>query len=200
MGYRHYIHKISKEELAEIKSLNTVSELCEWAKQHDYVFESVFEPPFDELTPENVPIYGLGTELYNFGTGVDWASKMQITNESLFNSKELKDFYEDYDPVILSKDDFRQVIDDCKNKIIAYYESLLTVTELDDRTVEQKQKAHVERQLNEWKNKFGLLPINTDLTTDKICDSCLFEYAIFELVRIYKTIDWENDAIILLGW
>lgn len=196
MGYRHYIRKISKEELAEIKSLNTVSELCEWAKQHNYVFE----PPFDESTPENFPIYELGTELYGFGKGVDWASKMQMANESLFNSKELKDFYEEYDPVIFSKDDFLQVIDDYKNKIIAYYESLLTVTGLDDRTVEQKQKAHVESQLNEWKNKFGLLPINTDLTTDKICDSWLFEYAIFELVRIYKTIDWENDAIILLGW
>lgn len=196
MGYRHYIHKISKTELAEIKSFSNPSELCEWAKQHGYAVE----PSIDDSESECFPIYELGTELYNFGKYVDWASKIQITNESLFDSKELKDFYEDYDPVILSEDDFRQVIDDYKNKIVAYYESLSTVTDLDSRTVEQKQKAHIESQLNEWKNKFGLLPINMDPTTDKICDSWLYEYAIFELVRIYKTFDWENDVLILLGW
>jgi hypothetical protein len=34
---------------------------------------------------------------------------------------------------------------------------------------------------------------------DKINRSGLYEYAIFELVRVYKTFDWENDALVLIG-
>lgn len=27
-----------------------------------------------------------------------------------------------------------------------------------------------------------------------------YEYAIFELVRLYKSFDWENDELVLVGW
>ena len=37
---------------------------------------------------------------------------------------------------------------------------------------------------------------------DCICgtNSWSYEYSIFELVRLYKTFDWENDNLVLMGW
>ena len=34
----------------------------------------------------------------------------------------------------------------------------------------------------------------------KACRNTAYEYAIFELVRLYKIFDWENDDLVLVGW
>lgn len=88
-------------------------------------------------------------------------------------------------------------------KIIDFYKSLLEVDEIDKAhkiTVEEKCKRHVGNQLNEWENAFGICPIDTDLSKPIINRSWLYEYGIFELVRVYKTFDWENNSLVLLGW
>ena len=113
----------------------------------------------------------------------------------------MQEFYSDYQPVICSKEDFLDVINNYKQQIIQYYEYLLEPAKNDSEvSIKDKQMTHITFRLQDWKNNYNLQPINTDLTKDTICDSWLFEYAIFELVRIYKTFDWENDALILLGW
>lgn len=188
MGYRLYFYKIPKAELKEIKQCKTNEEFCAWAENKGY----------------ETKIYRLGKEVYEFGKDVDWAFEMQSKNESIFGSKELEEYYEDYQPVICSKDDFLFVINVYKQKIIDYYKNLLDENSesffLRGKTPEERYKCHIEKQLNEWENPFGCCPLNTDLSTERINNSWLYEYAIFELVRVYKTFDWENDALILLGW
>ena len=43
-------------------------------------------------------------------------------------------------------------------------------------------------------------PYNTDIEDEKIVNSWLYEYSIFELVRLFKKFDWENDVLLLYGW
>ena len=193
MGYRHYFKKLPKTDLEAIKQCQTNFDLCKWYKQHSYSI-NIDDDEYFALIPK------LGEDLYCFGKYADWAYDMQNRNESIFSNDEIKDLYCDYGPVICTKADFEAVINEYKKLIITYYESLLVKTDNDNITVEQKQKRHIENQLNEWKNDFGSSPINMDDNTNVITDSWLFEYAIFELVRLYKTFDWKHDALILIGW
>ena len=194
MGYRHHFYKISNAEIADIRKCKTVTELCSWGKHKHYPIRGDNDDGY-YLAP-----YDIGKEIYDFGKDADWATEIQTKNESIFESKELKDFYEDYDPVICSKDDFLYAINIYAQKISEYYENLLAETKDSNLTVEQRCKIHVEKQLREWKNDFRFFPVNTDLSSECINNSWLYEYAIFELTRIYKTFDWENDTLILLGW
>lgn len=197
MGYRHYFYKFPKTEIAEIKKCKTNDDFCDWAESKGYEVER-----YDGEKPY-CAVFNLGKEIYEFGKYVDWAFDMQIRNESIFVTKELKERYNDYAPVICTQDDFLFVITCYKQKIINYYKSLFELDEIDKAhkiTVEEKCKRHVKSQLNEWENPFGICPIDTNLSKPFINSSWLYEYGIFELVRVYKTFDWENNSLVLLGW
>lgn len=192
MGYRHYFYAIPKKQIEEIRNCKTNEEFCDWAEEAGYYVERYEgENPY-------APVYEFGREIHEFGKYVDWAFDMQRKNESIFASDELKERYSDYDPVICSKDDFLAAIDNYKQKIISYLEGCLEEEECS--TSEQKCVLDVKDRLYEWKNpfKYGGVDIDDDRTL--ITTSWLYEYAIFELVRQYKTFDWENDCLILLGW
>lgn len=187
MGYRHYFYRFPKAEIEAIKACKTNEELCNWAESRGYsVHRYDGEPPY-------ISIYDLGKEIYEFGKYVGWAFRMQENNESIFGSDELKERYQDYGPVLCAQEDFLTAINNYKNNIIEYYKELL-------QRDEQAWKHHITGQLSEWENDFGLCAVNTDLSVKHITSSWLYEYAIFDLVRLYKTFDFENDVLVLLGW
>ena len=194
MGYRHYFHSVPKTQIEEIKNCKTINELCNWAESAGYkVDRNEDERPY-------FPVRTIGKEIYGFGKYVDWALEMQDRNESIFNSDELKEKYEHYQPVICTQDDFILAINEYKQKIINYYKGLLDEQEIRGLTKEQRQQGHIESQLEEWNNEFNIYPIDLNLNRESITGSWLYEYAIFELVRVYKTFNWENDVLVLLGW
>lgn len=45
-----------------------------------------------------------------------------------------------------------------------------------------------------------LVPFNLDDGKDEVTSSWKYEYSIFELVRIYKSFDWENNVMIHYGY
>lgn len=194
MGYRHYFYSVPKKEIEEIKQCKTKEKLLEWAKTKGYKTDDCEDDLY-------FPSYRIGKEIYEFGKHVDWAFKMQEKNESIYGNGELKEFYNDERPVICSQDDFLTAIKIYKENIINYYKGLLEEEDKYSKlTIEQRCRNHIENQLSEWENDFRLCPINTDLKVERINDSWLYEYAIFELVRVYKAFDWKNDTLVLLGW
>ena len=59
----------------------------------------------------------------------------------------------------------------------------------------------IRDKLDAWSGKyFGILPIDLDESRERITGDWSYEYAIFELVRLYKIFDWENDELVLVGW
>lgn len=197
MGYRHYFYEIPKTEIEEIKKCKTNDDFCDWAESKGYEVERYEgEKPY-------CAVRHIGKEIYEFGKYVDWAFDMQNNNEPIFGTEELKEQYNDYAPVVCTQEDFLFAINTYKQKIIDFYKSRLEIDEIDKHhgiTVEEKCKRHVESQLYEWENPFGICPIDTDLSKSIINRSWLYEYGIFELVRVYKTFDWENNSLVLLGW
>ena len=194
MGYRHYFYSIPKAEIEEIKKCKSNDDFCEFCIAHNYEVDDFGD------NDKFVPVYELGKEIYNFGKYVDWAFELQEKNESIFGDAELKRQYDDYSPVICTQEDFLFVIDEYKKKIINYYKGLLQEDKSHRLTNEQRWKGHLENQLLEWENAFGFSAVNTDLSKSFITDSWLYEYSIFELVRQYKTFDFENNALVLIGW
>ena len=194
MGYRYYFYELPKSDLNEIRECKTQSDLCEWSKRHGYNLERHDEDG------EWIDIIKLGKKLHCFGKDVEWAEHMQSKNESIFGNNDLKDQYNTYEPVVCSKKDFETAINACKQLIIECYKDLLTDTPEDPRIAEYNRKQHIQMKLREWENHVDLSPIDMDLNDDKITTSWLYEYAIFELVRLYKTFDWENNVLILMGW
>lgn len=194
MGYRHYFHKLPKAQLEEIKKCKTNDDFCNYAENKGYEVDR-----YEDEEPY-CPIFKIGKEVYEFGKYCDWAFDMQEKNESIFGNDELKERYSDYQAVICSKEDFLFVINTYKQKIIDYYKNLLAENKESKTPIEKRHKLHIENQLHEWENAFGCCPINTDLSVEHINDSWMYEYAIFELVRVYKTFDFENNALVLLGW
>lgn len=194
MGYRHYFYSVPKTQIDEIKQCKTNNEFCDWAEAKGY------EVGRYEGEEPHCSVYKIGKEIYEFGKYVDWAFKMQEKNESIFGSEELKQRYVDYQPVLCSQEDFVFAINTYKQNIIDYYKGLLEEDKATKIPIEQKCKYHIESKLSEWENGFGICPIDTDLKRETINRSWLYEYAIFELVRVYKTFDWENNTLVLLGW
>ena len=59
----------------------------------------------------------------------------------------------------------------------------------------------INSKAREWGNKF-LNPyyLDEETTDGAIVKSWEYEYAIFNLVYIYRTFDWENDYLIYSAW
>lgn len=215
MGYRTYIGKIGKENHFTIKDLS-LKELYDKYKIDD--------PEVDYLGVNKFP----DSELYEFGKNSEFYDEKYYT--PFFSNKETHDYYNcDNEIWIVGEDYLRMIINHYKNKIKNYYNKMMTPffgekydpceflnackseyngSNFDikfdfSKITQQQQNAlwemleHIRWFRIEWTQ---LTPFDLDDGNKKITKSWKFEYGIFDLVRIYKTFDWENDLLIYYGW
>ena len=111
---------------------------------------------------------------------------------------------DDREYYVITRDSLLAIIKDYHNKTLSYYKSIFT---------QQKEADHyrdpelpidcVEKKLREWGDdsfKYGLYPYNLKLNDPCIVNSWSFEYAIFELVRVYKTFNPETHYMVYRGY
>lgn len=205
MGYRHYLYAIPKSQVAEIQACKTNEDWCDFADKYGYkVDHSVCDDNSGWFSP-----YKVGNEVYELGKYSEIAFKLESERSSLFTSDELKKRYSDYGFALLMKDDFKAVIEAYRQKIIEWLKSLLNPDEsqVTAPRLSKEERKHlewkyeIEDKLDKWSGKyFGIFPIDLDESRERITGDWAYEYAIFELVRVYKTFDWENDDLVLVGW
>lgn len=204
MGYRHRIYEFDKALVEKIRACKTKNDLIEViSKTNPDAYEY-----YDE--EENyIQLYRLGKELFNFGSYYENASEMYKHGDSLFLSDELNEEFSDEKAIVLDKEGLLCAIEWQKEKIISIYEDLLKddykghEDDLVERYQHQSYKLqrHVEDHLRWWKPEWGdFCAYNLNENTDSIVRSWLYEHTIFELVRIYKSFDWENKRMIFMGW
>lgn len=160
---------------------------------------------FEENVEENhFSLHDLPTKhLYNFGEiDEDMSERIYLKGIPLFKDKEVMDKLSHYEPYIVGREGLLEVINIYKEKVRKYYESLLedTIDELfaeENVTAIQKQERHIRQALRHWRIS---PPINLDENVDVISSSWNFEHAIFELVRLLKTTDFEKQTIIFYGY
>lgn len=205
MGYRHYLYAVPKKQVAEIQSCKTNDDLCKFAENYGYeVNRDCCGDGNGWVSPHNI-----GKELYELGKHSGIGFKLESERPSMFTSEELKKRYEDYGFALLTKDDFKAVIEAYRQKIVDWFESLINPdkSQITFNKLSQKERKHLEWEyeirdkLDYWSGKyFGILPIDLDESRERITGDWSYEYAIFELVRLYKIFDWENDDLVLVGW
>lgn len=199
MGYRHYFYKVENELLDNIHHL-TKDEFYKWG-----IEIGLLDPDDDE---PYVPLYKIGEEFFGFGKYYENASEIQQNGKPLFADKELSERYEEYEPFIVGKEAVLNAIEHQKGLIINMYEGMLLRTDserleedFDERTKEKMYEQHLKSMYSEWKNGFNtVMAINLDESKPAITTSWKYEYSIFELVRLYKSTDWDKYSLLFMGW
>lgn len=199
MGYRHYLYKIHVELVEEIRELNS-TELKEWGVREGFIDEG------DEgILP--VPLYDLGKEFFGFGKYYENAENVQRLGEPLFKDGDLQEEYSGYEPYIIGEDGFRNVLEYQKEKIKEQFEYMLYSTKeeredkLDTRSREDMFEEYIKEMYYEWQSPYtgNTLAVNMG-EGESVTYSWKYEYSIFELLRLYKSMDWDNYRLLLIGW
>lgn len=205
MGYRHYLYAVPKKQVAEIQACKTNDDWCNFAEKHGY---NVDRDCRDDGSGCVFP-YQIGSAIYELGKRSEIGFKLESERPSLFTSEELKERYSDDGFALLTKDDFKAIIEFYRQKIVDWFQSLLNPNEsrIDANKLSKEERKHLEWEyeirdkLDAWSGKyFGISPIDLDESRDRITGDWSYEYAIFELVRLYKIFDWENNELVLVGW
>lgn len=189
MGYRHYMYAIDKSVVEQIKDMTREELIKRFMPQNeqDYFYHG------------NLPT----EEIYELGKYIEFADQIQATGKPLFTHNDTREETEDYDFYVIGKEGWLKLIEIYRGFVVKNYKSLLVDDDKNDlmvyepKTAEQKQKYHIESTLREWERGFA---INTNENTEAITASWKYEYSLFELIRILKTFDFENKAILFYGW
>lgn len=199
MGYSHYLYAIPKKQVAEIQGCKTNKDWVDFAKRWGYIPEwAVWDD--DYFSPSYID-----NKLYELGKYSEIGHKLEAERPSVFTSDELKQMYADYGFALLTKDDFKAIIDSYRQNIVNWFDELLHPEEPEEgeeaeETQSEKWKKAIQSKLDAWSGKnFGLFPFDLDENKEAITTSWCYEYAIFELVRLYKVFDWENNDLVLIG-
>lgn len=176
MGYRVRLGKIPKS-VREKYAGKTYDQLAEMYGEHLSGEDSYFPAAYP---PEH-------TQLYEIGKYVDY-------------NKHTEPFY-DFDLHecefhIMSEEGLRYIISEYHKEIYEFYRDMKP----------EEYAGHIRMKALRWnpdpEENFGVFPyyMDEEHTDGFIVRSWSMEYAIFNIVYIYKTFDWENDYLIYSGW
>lgn len=197
MGYRHYFYKVSKEEVERVKDLSL-----------DKIKEEPFYKENGYISLRNFINH---QEVFEFGKLYyeDTDEQIYSTGRPLFNNDEVMEYFSENAPFIVGKEGLLKTIEIYKEKIKKYYKDMLidgeerivhifgfTVKDEDIKSID-KVKKEIESKIRMWEYSKGVIDINEDNLC--VTRSWLYEYEIFNLIFILKTIDWEKDTLLFYG-
>jgi len=214
MGYRTYIGSMPKTEYNKIKSMN---------KEQLVDFYNI---DIDDDGYIDKSVHDYGKCLYELGKYTDFKPPKN-SMKPFFKNKELMEVYDENEFYIVAKEFLAYIIDSYKDKITNYYNDMVLpflpsdipsnflnsiktdtryypkrditfdfskITQ-DEQNALFKMIEHMRTMRSEW---VYLTPYDLESGED-ITSSWKYEYAIFELVRIYKIFDWKRNIMIYYG-
>ncbi len=213
MSYRYYIGELPREVYNKFSKFTFEDYKKYYEFSEDYSYK---------------PMYEITNELYGFGNDFPLdVSEIRKNNKQTFRDEKLYEaFFYENGAATINKIQLKEIIESYIEKIKSFYKDL-TKPIIDDETFLKTKKVdfdvntksinrsydfslldkqqldalfnmilHFESKYIEW-NKLDVINFN-----DKsyLTDSWRYEYAIFDLVRIYKIFDWDNKIMILYGY
>lgn len=188
MGYRNYIACIKHDEYEKIKN---------------FTKEELYKYKEEDLEDGHVGVYDVGEELYEFGKYCEFGEKNKFF-ESVFLNEELqKEMEDEHEFFIVKKEFLAHIIQYYSDRVKSFYQDLMEGITNEQVTFKEipgdkanKLFEHIQGNAIEWREKG---PYNLE-KGNEITNSWKYEYSIFELIRIYKSFDWENDKMIYYGY
>lgn len=206
MGYRHYFYLVDKKDVDKVR-YKTYDELLDVAVEYGVEIEEYSDGRWfyfnDKKFMNKKQIFAFGKLYWD-----DTADRIYDKGLPLFENKDVRNAFIDYRPYVMGKDAVLEAINIYKEKIIKYYKGLIKDGETrefgycyDIEPEDIKDIGAITRHIEDelwWWERMGA--IDTDLENEAISHSWLYEHQIFELVRLYKSIDWENKCLLFYGW
>ena len=211
MGYRNYLGSLPKREYNKIKGF-TLQEL------YEYKGEEWSDDPHNR--DGHVGVYDVAyNKHYELGKYVDEFDKKLF--KPVFKNKETqKHFLEEQDFYIVQQEFMLNLIEHYTKLVREYYENLLKDFYEDKRLKDDFMNSkdsptekeissiyllinHVRDMAIEWGVTGWFkdtVPYDIDLSKLSVVGSWKYEYAVFELTRIYKTFDWKKNVMIYYGY
>lgn len=180
MGYRIKIGMIPKAEKEKYAG-KTYKQIASMLKKEGIIEEDYFNV-------YNIPNY---KELYELGKYVSY--KVKKTPFFDFNTEKVleSEFY------IITKDSLKQIIEIMRKENYDYFK------ELSDPKNKFKLDLFLRNRVSEWGDKW-YKPYYLDEPKENrdgfLVNSWCLDYAIFNLVYIYNTFDFENNYLLYVGW
>lgn len=195
MSHRFYLVSMPREVYLKIMPAKNLTELdtilknLGYHKGHPHDEDDVLD--YDEFA---ITEYEFGSNFWNE------AEKIIADCEATWCVSPL--FHEDKAsaPHVVKEHTLKTIIDVIKEDIVNYYKSLLKG---DDATRYAMMRTHVEETIKEWEPEFRpdiMSPINFNQKDEKLTNSWRYEYSIWELVRLYKSFDFERNTLLFVGW
>lgn len=189
MGYRNYLYTIPKKNVKRVRKLNLKEIKEKYGDKEDDGYVD-----YENVLKDMKCIFEYGKLYWD-----DTIERIHNTGERLFLDGEVQENFEDLDIYLVGKEALKVTIEIYENKIKNMYKNLLNNDDLKDSEVRSKLESHIAEYSNWWNRSYvGLL--NLDESDECICNSWLYEHQIFELVRLYKTIDFEKYDLVFLGY
>jgi predicted heme/steroid binding protein len=185
MGYRTYIAPMPRSEYEMMKDF-TKDELLKYKNAEEDGYVGVYN-----ITQKAI---------YEFGKYTEFDDSKFF--KPFFTNKDLQDdFTSEQDFWVVEKDYLRHIIEFYKKLVQDFYTELLSgITHNNSAQIysvkSQELYNHVRSNATEW---LQLSPFDLD-KGDAVTTSWKYEYSIFELVRIYKSFDWENNVMVYYGY
>jgi hypothetical protein len=211
MGYRTYIGSMPKKEWNKIKSM-TKEQLM------------AFYPMDDDESYWYKGVYDFGKQLYEFGKDADFQPPKKSI-KTFFKKKDVHSHYNNYNELfVVTKEFLAYIIETYRSKVSNIYKDMLKPFHDDSSfldTVEikygypqnnykydfSKITQSQQNALHEMFSHIGdfrmewVLLTPYDLTNGEECtNSWKYEYGIFELIRIYKSFDWNKNIMFYYGF
>ena len=183
LSYNFYLAKMSKNDYYEFQKCSSMNEFMEYCDNRKIPY-SVDDNSVD-ISPMEFT-----EKLYDFGSSLDVDELYK--NPTWFYPKALADSYIDYNAIIITEEDLLKIIKQYQQETLDFFNKKLKELKTNDcrKTIEC-----FESKIREIKYK---VYINTHKNNHLLTDSWAYEYAIFNLLHIYKTLNQE-DVLIFYG-
>lgn len=213
MGYRNYFAIIEKEEADKVlnASHEEQMQICvdeirkDWESDSEYAEEEVKEfLENDTVDYYKIKHYLNPTEIHECGKYFDYDTSKLI-------KEDCKDYSDDdTEFCIIQPKALLICAEHYKQNAAKWWRNIITSIDMTDEEIKEDWKNYPEGRPNikerlEWhvrdlENK-RIDVLDTDIK-DKyhITSSWVYEYTMFELIHLYKTIDWDKYYLLWLGY
>lgn len=184
MSWRVHLAIVDPEKIAEVRNLPKTHYLNE----EGYTCDDDGENSTTEFYEFVANDFGC-KEDYCIGSIAFEIDKLGVP---FYKNSETQELFEHYHPRVIDHNAFKLIIDGMRREAYELYK------EVEDAGYDQcKAIIHRRRQL--WDAEY-MTPYNLRESSKEIVNAYNIDYQIWDVVRMYKTINWEKDVVILFGW
>lgn len=196
MSYRSYLTTMDKTVVADLKEKTWEQFVTDYMDGDE---EKIF--PIYRFPPLNV--------VFEMGARVDKEFLDATKGENptlLFGNTDLNSEYEEEDVHVVGKEGLIALINAYRQRVIASYKNTLVPSAMHEsvsgkaETPEEKMKYFIESRIYYWDNEYVDYLDLDEAKPNNLSRFWDYEYMIFTLIHLLKTIDWETKDLVLCGW